>query len=74
MTTREPIIRLERDETSVAVAHSAAAPRPPMMAITAASVAAGGRRRRAAHGRGVARGLWYHPPSRPEHDPFRAFC
>ena len=33
MTTREPIIRLEREETRVAVAHSTAAPRPPMMAI-----------------------------------------
>ena len=41
------------------------------MAITEPSVAASGlARRRERRGR-LARGLWYHPPSRPEHDPFR---
>ncbi len=35
-TTRDPSIRLERDEQRVAAAHNAAAPRPPMMAVTAA--------------------------------------
>jgi hypothetical protein len=33
-TTREPSIRLERDEQRVAAAQSTAAPRPPMMATT----------------------------------------
>ncbi len=39
-TTREPIIRLERDEARVAAAHRMAAPRPPTIAITAGSVTA----------------------------------
>ena len=38
-TTRDPSIRLERDEHRVATAHSTAAPRPPMMAVTRGSVA-----------------------------------
>jgi hypothetical protein len=38
ITTREPIMRLEREEQRVAVAHSAAAPSPPMMAVTRPSV------------------------------------
>src|SRR5436190_5543226 len=33
-TTRDPSSRLEREEHRVAVAHSAAAPRPPRMAVT----------------------------------------
>ena len=27
----------------------------------------------AGRGPGRRKGVWYHPPSRPEHDPFRAF-
>ncbi len=60
-TTRDPSIRLERDEQRVATAHSTAAPRPPMMAVTRAVW-------RVADGLvapGVAGELWYHPPSRP---------
>ena len=33
-TTREPSMRLEREEQRVAAAHSAAAPSPPRMAVT----------------------------------------
>src|SRR3954468_24172735 len=46
-TTRDPIIRLERDEARVAIAHRTAAPRPPMMAVTRPSLPGGGVRRRA---------------------------
>ena len=66
-TTREPSIRLERDEQRVATAHSTAAPRPPMMAVTPAVW-------RVADGLvapGVAGELWYHPPSRPALVPCR---
>ena len=38
-TTREPSIRLDREEQRVAAAHSTAAPRPPMMATTGVSLA-----------------------------------
>ena len=61
-TTREPSIRLERDEQRVAAAQSTAAPRPPMMATTASvwRVAS-----RVARSRVVRPYLCYHPPSRP---------
>src|SRR5260221_2063725 len=60
-TTREPNIRLERDEQRVAAAHSAAAPRPPRIAVIDAvwRVRAVG----AAQGRLVD--LCYHPSPRP---------
>ena len=38
-TTREPIIRLDRDEARVAVAHRTAAARPPRIAVTRSSLA-----------------------------------
>src|SRR6186997_3420928 len=50
-TIREPIIRLDRDEARVAVAHMTAAVRPPMIAVTRLSLAAGGARRRARESR-----------------------
>ena len=61
-TTREPSIRLERDEQRVATAQSTAAPRPPMMATTESvwRVADACRASRV-----VAAVLCYHPPSRP---------
>jgi hypothetical protein len=52
-TTREPSMRLDRDEQSVDAAHSAAAPSPPMMAVTRSSVAAG-------PGRRATDGVHYH--------------
>ncbi len=74
-TTRDPIIRLEREEARVAVAHRMAAPRPPTMAITGRSVGLADRSAQATDGRsavsGGSEGLWYHPPSRPARDPRR---
>ena len=53
-TTREPSIRLDREEQRVAAAHSTAAPRPPMMATTGVSLAGPERRRpRGSSGRPV---------------------
>ena len=52
-TTREPSIRLDRDEQRVAAAQSTAAPRPPMMATTRVSVA----------GRETCRASWVVRPS-----------
>src|SRR6188768_812031 len=60
-TTREPSIRLDRDEQSVAAAQSTAAPRPPMMATTRSVWRVVNRAARA--GRPAV--LCYHPPSRP---------
>ena len=62
-TTREPIIRLERDEARVADAHRTAAPRPPMIAVTSTSVAVP--TAPAASGDGRSASLCYHPRSRP---------
>jgi hypothetical protein len=60
-TTRDPSIRLERDEQRVAAAHKAAAPRPPMSAVIRAVWMV--------HVDGAARGslgdLCYHPSPRP---------
>ena len=40
-TTRDPIIRLDREEARVADAHRTAAPRPPMIAVTRSSLRSG---------------------------------
>jgi hypothetical protein len=60
MTTRDPSIRLDRDEQRVETAHSTAAPRPPMMAVTRPSVAADARVRPA----GVAEACGAFPGAR----------
>jgi ribosomal protein S20 len=57
-TTRDPIIRLERDDATVATAQQMAAPRPPRIAIT-------GEVCRVARALGATATLCYHPRSRP---------
>src|SRR5580765_6629263 len=66
-TTREPIIRLDREEARVAVAHRTAEARPPRIAVTRLSLAGGG----ASRAGGTDPGLWYHPRSRPALTPCR---
>ena len=71
-TTRDPSIRLERDEQSVAAAHSTAAPRPPRIAVTGRVWRVAGAVVARVVDAGPAGDLCYHPPSRPALVPRRA--
>ena len=70
-TTREPSMRLEREEARVAAAHSAAAMSPPRIAVTRASVRAARRAAARPAPSGGPADLCYHPPSRPALTPCR---
>src|SRR5260221_14532599 len=66
-TTRDPNIRLDRDEQSVAVAHSEAAPKPARIAV----IRAVWRLRQRVASLGRPMDLCYHPSPRPALDPRR---
>ena len=72
-TTRDPSIRLEREEARVAAAHSAAAMSPPRIAVTRTSVRAAWRVCGAASTRQVARPTCATIRLRARHSP-RAAC